>query len=87
MTKDPTSNKNHPPREIWVLCKVPREEIFYMRYNLEAYEGVGIPTTLPGREGLVKVITTEEQRKELEEILIAFADDISLEIIEWGAND
>jgi len=57
-----------------------------MRYNLEAYEGVGIPTTLPGREGLVKVITTEEQRKELEEILNSFADEISLEIIEWGSD-
>ena len=57
-----------------------------MRYNLEAYEGVGIPTTLPGREGLVKVITTEEQRTVLEEILNWFADEVRMERIEWGSD-
>ena len=77
-------NDTTSPEEIWVLCRVPRHEIFFLRYNLDAYEGVAVSTTLPGGEGLVRIFTDESQRKELEELLISFEREIDLEVVEWG---
>jgi hypothetical protein len=73
-----------PPEEIWALCRVDRSDIFHVRYTLEAYEGLCIPTTLPGGGGLVRVIAEARQRDELRRVLEGLGDEIGLEILEWG---
>jgi hypothetical protein len=73
-----------PPEEIWVLCRVPRAEICYLRYTLEAYEGLCVSTTVPGRGGLVRVYTDKGLREDLDRVLDALASELELEIIERG---
>ncbi|TLN00739.1 DUF4911 domain-containing protein [bacterium] len=73
------------PVEIWVLCKVEKPLIFFLRYTLESHEGLAVPTTLPGGEGLVRIYTEEGRRKELEELLEALKKEIGLDILEWGS--
>ncbi len=82
MTTTPTTPP--PPDEIWVLCRMARSDIFYIRYNIEAYEGLGIPTTLPGNQGHVRIILERRQREEMEQVLAGMAEEIELEILEWG---
>ena len=72
------------PKEIWAVCRVPRSELVYLRYTLEAYEGLCLATTLPGREGLVRLATTETSRRDLEAVLSALAEEIDLTVERWG---
>lgn len=73
-----------PAPEVWALCRVPREHLCYLRYTLEAYEGLCLPTTLPGREGLVRLLTTAEQRDDLAAVLDALAAEFPLQVERWG---
>ena len=75
---------NTTHREIWVVVKIPRADIFFLRYTLDAYEGLAVLTTIPGGEGLVRIYTEESQRGELEAVIEGLKEEIDLEVIEWG---
>ncbi len=75
------------PKEIWALCRVPRAELVYLRYTLEAYEGLCLATTLPGRAGLVRLATVETSRRELEAVLSVLAEEIDLKVERWGGGE
>jgi hypothetical protein len=70
--------------EVWVLCRVPKPEVCYLRYTLEAYEGLCIPTTLPGQGGVVRLLTSRESREALEATLHALSEELELEVLAWG---
>jgi len=70
--------------EIWALCRVPKTEIYHLRYTLEAYEGLCVPTTLPGGGGFVRLLSSGGLRAELGAVLEALAGEIGLEVLEWG---
>jgi hypothetical protein len=70
--------------EIQVLCRVPRNELCYFRYTLEAYEGLCLPTTLPEGEGLVLLSTSKGQRRPLESLLHALAEEIPIQVLKWS---
>lgn len=77
-------NSTEMPREIWALCRVARDEIVHLRYSIEAYEGLAVTTTLPGREGLVRIYTEERLRGLLARVLRSLAEEMKLEVVEWG---
>jgi len=70
--------------EAWVLLRVDKPGIYFLRYTMEAYEGLCIPTTLPGGEGLVRLTTSLALRPELEAALEGLGREMPLEIIGWG---
>ena len=70
--------------ELQVTCRVPTRELCYFRYTLEAYEGLCLPTTLPGGEGRVRLATSAGQRPQLEAVLHALSEEIPLEVEEWS---
>ncbi len=72
------------PRELWVLCRVPREELVFLRHTLEGYDGLCVATTLPGREGRVRLLTTADRRGELEAVLAGLAAEIDLQVESWA---
>ena len=51
---------------------------------MEAYEGLCVPTTLPGGEGLVRLITEKRLRGELEKVLKKLGDEMHIEVLRWG---
>jgi hypothetical protein len=69
-----------------VLCRVPKAEVCYLRYTLEAYEGLCVPTTLPGGGGRVRLTTSSGQRAELEGVLRGLAAEIPMVVEEWGVG-
>ncbi len=73
-----------PPREIWAVCRIPHAHIYHLRYTLDAYEGLCVATTLRHSEGRVRLLTSEDRRTELERVLAALADEVPLEVMEWG---
>ena len=70
--------------ELHVTCRAPTRELCYFRYTLEAYEGLCLPTTLPGGEGRVQLATSASQRPALEAVLQALSEEIPLEVEEWS---
>lgn len=70
--------------EVWALCRIARDRLFRLRYTLEAYEGLCVATTAPGRGGLVWLRTSPSLRRELESVLAALAEEIGVEVVTWG---
>ena len=68
--------------DAWVLLRLERSEIYFLRYTLEAYEGLCVTTTLPGGEGLIRLSTSSEQLPTLLEILENLASETPLSILE-----
>jgi hypothetical protein len=85
-SEEPLPQADPDQLDVWVLCRVPRREVCYLRYTLEAYEGLCVPTTLPGRGGVVRLLTSAGLRAELQETLEALAAEMELEILEWGVG-
>ncbi len=73
--------------EVWAVCRASRPDLVYLRYTLEAYEGLCVATTLPGAEGRVRLITSAELRDELARTLEALAAEIPLTVEVWGEGD
>lgn len=74
-------------KEVWALCRVPRDRICHLRYTLEAYEGLCLSTTLPGRGGAVLVRTSPDLREELKRTLVALTEEIPFEVERWGEGE
>ena len=72
------------PNEINIFCRVPKGELCYLRYTLEAYEGLCTPTTLPGGGGRVRVTAGAGRRAELEAVLDALTEEIPLIVEQRG---
>lgn len=72
------------PQELWVICRTPREELVFLRHTLEGYDGLCVTTTLPGHEGRVRLLTTEDRRTELEEVLQGLVGEVALQVEQWG---
>ena len=72
------------PGETWVICRARREDLVYLRNTLDAYEGLCVATTLPGRDGRLRLLTTAEQKAELAEVLGDLARECELEVERWG---
>ena len=84
---EPPRSTTDAGREIWVVCRVPRSEVCYLRYTLEAYEGLCVPTTLPGGGGAVRLLTGAAQRADLETLLEALALEMPIRVEGWGEGE
>lgn len=73
----------NPPAEVQATCRLARSDLVYLRHTLEAYDGLCIPTTPPGRSGLVRLLTTADRRQELETVLQALAAEFPLQVEGW----
>ncbi|MHB8764311.1 MAG: DUF4911 domain-containing protein [Deferrisomatales bacterium] len=72
-----------PPAEVQAICRLARSDLVYLRHTLEAYDGLCIPTTPPGRTGEVRLLTTADRREELAAVLQALAAEFPLQIEAW----
>lgn len=75
-----------PPEEIWVIVKMAKPDIFFIRYITEAYEGLCIPTTLPDSDGLVLLLTGKDMEDELRVAIDALVEEFGIEVIQWGTG-
>ena len=59
--------------------RVPRHEVAFLRYILEAYDGLA---NLHGtRDGQIRLVTTVELANALDELLVALCHEMELEIL------
>ena len=72
------------PEEAWVICRARRSDLVYLRNTLDAYEGLCMATTLPGRDGRLRLLTTVSQVPELRSVLDDLAQECHFEVEHWG---
>jgi hypothetical protein len=72
------------PEEVWVICRARQGDLVYVRNTLEAYEGLCLATTLPGKEGRLRLLTSAERTTELENVLAALGREYELTLEGWG---
>lgn len=61
-----------------LLCyslAVPKEEIFYISWTIDAYEGLGFLRTDDASQGIVSLFFPAEVSAQIEEILDAFEEE------------
>lgn len=62
------------------LCfRVDRADIAYLRFILEAYEGLAVMRTLDPAEGLVMFYVSRSRESELEELLAGLGRELMIE--------
>lgn len=74
----------NPPRDVWAEVRVEKPEIYFLRFTLESHEGLCVPTTMPGGEGLVRLNTSADLREELQLVLEGLSREMKIEILSWG---
>jgi len=61
--------------------KVNREDIAYLKFVLESYEGLGVLRTVDPRSGIVEVMVPPGLEEDMEMVLKGLRDEISIERI------
>jgi hypothetical protein len=61
--------------------RVNREDIAYLKFVLESYEGLGVLRTVDPRSGIVEVMVPPGLEKDMEMVLEGLRDEISIERI------
>jgi hypothetical protein len=59
---------------ISLLIQIPPEEIAFLSFILESYEGVAIARTIDPHEGIVELMVPPHYQEEIREILKDLAD-------------
>jgi hypothetical protein len=59
--------------------RVDRRQIAFMKFTLEAYEGVGLLTTVDSESGLVVIYIPPGREMEIDSIISDLKDDILIE--------
>jgi hypothetical protein len=54
---------------ISLLIQIPPEEIAFLSFILESYEGVAIARTVDPRQGIVELMVSPDYQEEMKEIL------------------
>ena len=70
-----------------VLCRVPRDRLYPFRHLLEGYDGLCVASTLAGGDGRVRLLTSQDRRKELERLLAELARELPVAVEAWEGDD
>lgn len=85
--KETKTNPGNINGDAWLLVRVAKPDICHLRYTLEAYEGLCVPTTLPGGNGMVRLTTSKGLIAELVRAIEGIAKEVEVEIIERGEGE
>ena len=64
---------------ISIIIQIPPEEIAYLNFVLESYEGVAAVRTVDPREGIVKLMVSPSYQEEIQEILKSLAEEFPIQ--------
>ncbi len=67
--------------------KINREDIAYMKFILESYEGLGVLRTIDPQNGIVEVMVPPGLEQDMEMVLEGLRDEISIERIEYPQRE
>ena len=62
--------------------KIARKDISFLKFIIEAYEGMAVVRTLDSREGMIELMIAPDFEKEVEELLIDLRDEFEIKPID-----
>lgn len=65
--------------------QVERSQHAYLTFIMESYEGVCTVSTVDNAKGIVRILPSEGQEQDLEELLTALQTEIGMEEVQWPA--
>jgi hypothetical protein len=68
------------------IIRVDRREICFIKFILEAYEGIATMTTIDARQGIVLLRIAPGCEKEVEAVLRDLGEDIMIEVFDRSRN-
>ena len=69
-----------------MICRyfrVPHREMVYLKFILEAYEGMNVMSTVDNREGIIRVAIMEGFVDDLDRLLAELGRQVPMEPVEW----
>jgi hypothetical protein len=68
------------------IIRVDRREICFIKFILEAYEGIATMTTIDARQGIVLLRIAPGCEKEVEAVLRDLGEDIMIDVFDRSRN-
>ncbi len=68
------------------IIRIDRREICFIKFILEAYEGIATMTTIDARQGIVLLRIAPGCEKEVEALLRDLGEDIMIEVFDRSRN-
>ena len=62
--------------------RVPREEIAYLKFIIESYEGMAVVRTKDASEAIIELMVAPGWEEDLEEVLKDLKEEITIESLE-----
>ena len=77
------------PRRRSTICiyQIDPHEIHYLRFILEAYEGLATLTTLDPQKGFIQLTTAPESKASLEDLMEVLGQELELERVTTSQKD
>lgn len=63
--------------------RVMRRDMVYLKFILEAYEGMNIMSTVDNKAGIIKIGIMPGFETDMDELLVELAKQVSMEVVEW----
>lgn len=70
-----------------LLIQIPPEDIAFLSFILESYEGVAIARTIDPRQGLMELMVSPDYQEEMREILKDLSRQFPIKELTPAAND
>ena len=69
-----------------VCYQVDKQQIGYLRYTLESYDGLGFIRTLDASQGLIEIAWTVSFEAEVRALLVALASEVNMRPVPQPAD-
>lgn len=65
--------------------KVNRRDMVYLKFILEAYEGMNVMSTVDNTAGIIRIAIMPGFEQDMDALLAELATQVSMEPVEWNA--
>jgi hypothetical protein len=63
--------------------KVKQRDIVYIKFILEAYEGMNIMSTVDNTAGIIRIVIMDGFENDMDALLAELGKDVEMEVVEW----
>jgi hypothetical protein len=66
--------------------RVKRRDIVFLKFILEAYEGMNVMSTVDNGAGIIRVLIMRGFQRDMEELLTDLGRQVAMEEVEWAGE-
>ena len=66
--------------------KVAHRDMVYLKFILEAYEGMNVMSTVDNREGIIRIAVMPGFTDDMEQLLAELGKIVTMQKVEWSSD-